>query len=122
MSNIDDQVKTLSDNLNLNTDQQSKVRSILMDQHEQAMALVQDNSTSREDKVAKIHSLRASTIAKVRGLLNTDQQTKFDAMVQQQDDHIKQRQDQGGTGSPSGTSPSSTSPANTPPTGSKPPR
>lgn len=137
MSNIDDQVKVLSDSLNLNADQQSKVRSILMDQHEQAMALIQDNSMAREEKIGKIHSLRASTITKVRELLNADQKTKFDQMVQQQDERIHQQQGQSGTtgaapgntspgsNSPSSTSPSTapaTPPASNPPSGTKPPR
>lgn len=133
MSNIDDQVKVLSDSLNLNADQQSKVRSILMDQHEQAMALIQDNSMAREEKIGKIHNLRATTITKVRELLNADQKTKFDQMVQQQDDRIRQQQGQSGaTGntSPGNSSPSSTSPstapnnppASNPPSGVKPPQ
>lgn len=135
MSNIDDQVKVLSDSLNLNADQQSKVRSILMDQHEQAMALIQDNSMAREEKIEKIHSLRAGTITKVRELLNADQKTKFDQMVQQQDDRIRQQQGQSGTtgntapgntspssNSPGSTSPSTAPPASNPPSGTKPPR
>src|SRR5215471_162917 len=66
MPNIDNQVKMLSDQLNLTSDQQSKVRVILVDQHEQAMGVIKDNALSREDKLAKIHSLREGTIAKVR--------------------------------------------------------
>ncbi|HEY6251234.1 MAG TPA: hypothetical protein VI685_14850, partial [Candidatus Angelobacter sp.] len=42
-SNIDDQVKILSSELNLTADQQDKVKSILTDQHQQAMSVVQDN-------------------------------------------------------------------------------
>lgn len=130
MSNIDDQVKVLSDSLNLSADQQSKVRSILMDQHEQAMALIQDNSMAREEKIEKIHSLRAGTITKVRELLNADQKTKFDQMVQQQDDRIRQQQGQSGTtgntspssNSPSTAPPASNPPASNPPSGAKPPR
>jgi vacuolar-type H+-ATPase subunit E/Vma4 len=111
MSNIDDQVKVLSDQLNLSPDQQSKVKSILTDQHDQAMALIQDNSMAREAKVEKIHSLRTSTISKVREVLKDDQKTKFDQMVQQQDEHLRQQQN--------GTS---NAPASTPPSGTKPPQ
>jgi hypothetical protein len=126
MSNTDDQVKALSDQLNLNADQQSKVRSILMDQHDQAMALIQDNSMARDAKLEKIHSLRASTISKVREVLKDDQKTKFDQMVQQQDEHIRQQQQSGSNASPGSTSPSnapaSNAPAGNPPSGAKPPR
>ena len=31
------------------------------------MAVVQDNSMAREDKIQKIHAIREDTIAKVRG-------------------------------------------------------
>jgi protein CpxP len=125
MPNIDNQVKTLSDQLNLTPDQQSKVRVILVDQHEQAMGVVKDNTLSREDKLAKIHSLREGTIAKVRQILTDEQKPKFDQLIQQQDERMRQR-DQGGNNTPPGTSsPSSTAPGSTapssPPPASNPP-
>jgi len=119
-SNIDNQVKVLADQLNLTPDQQSKVRVILVDQHEQAVGLIKDSALSREDKMAKIHSLREGTIAKVRQVLTDDQKPKFDQMIQQQDERIRQRE-QGGTTPPSGTSPSSTPPGSSTPPSSTPP-
>lgn len=125
-SNIDNQVQILASQLNLTPDQQSKVRVILVDQHEQAMGLVKDNSLSREDKMAKIHSLREGTIAKVRQVLTAEQKPKFDEMIQAQDERIRQRE-QGqtpnapGTTSPSSTPPGSTPPSGTPPSSSTPP-
>ena len=85
---IDEQVQHLSQQLNLNADQQSKVKSALEDQHNKAMDVVQDNTLAREDKISKIHALRENTIAKIRTTLNDDQQKKFDLMVQQ----MKQRE------------------------------
>lgn len=127
MSNVDEQVKVLSDQLNLSQDQQSKLKQILTDQHEQAMALIQDNSMDREAKMDKIHSLRSNTIAKVRDMLTAEQKPKFDAMVQQQDEriHERQQQDQGGnpaapSGAAPGSSPSSTSSGSTPPSTTSP--
>lgn len=111
-SNIDDQVKILSSELNLTADQQEKVKSILTDQHQQAMSVVQDNSISREDKLSKIHSLRETTISKVRQTLTPDQLPKFDQMIQ----NMNQRQE--GGSSPSGATP----PAGNPPTSSTPPQ
>jgi hypothetical protein len=81
---IDDQVRSLTDQLNLSVDQQAKVKTALEDQHSQAMTVVQDNSLAREDKIQKIHALREATISKVRTALNDDQKKKFDQMVQQQ--------------------------------------
>ncbi|HEY2390481.1 MAG TPA: hypothetical protein VGK22_04855 [Candidatus Angelobacter sp.] len=81
---IDDQVRSLSEQLNLSPDQQAKVKTALEDQHSQAMKVVQDNSLAREDKIQKIHTIRESTINTVRSALNEDQKKKFDQMVQQQ--------------------------------------
>lgn len=121
-SNIDDQVKILSSELNLTASQQDKVKSILTDQHQQAMSVVQDTSMSREDKLQKIHSLRETTISKVRQALTPDQQPKFDQMIE----NMNQRQGGGAppssTTPPAGTPPTSNMPSQNPPTGSKPPQ
>ena len=87
---IDDQVQSLAQQLNLSADQQAKVKTALEDQHTQAMNVVQDNSMSRDDKIQKIHTIRQGTIDKVRTALNDDQKKKFDALVQQQDQHMQQ--------------------------------
>jgi hypothetical protein len=91
---IDDQVQSLSQQLNLSADQQAKVKTALEDQHSQAMNIVQDNAMAREDKIQKIHAIREGTITKVRSTLNDDQKKKFDAMVQQQEQHVQQQQQQ----------------------------
>lgn len=115
-SNIDDQVQILTTELNLTPGQQEKVRTVLNDQHQQAMTVVQDNSMSREDKLSKIHSLRETTITKVRQVLTATQQPKFDEMIA----NMRQRQE--GGGSPGSTTPpASTPPATTPPPNSTPP-
>ena len=106
---IDAQVKILSDQLTLNTDQQTKAKTILLDQHSQAMNIVADNASSRDEKMQKIHALRESTISKVRSMLNDDQKQKFDQMVSAQDDRMRQQQ---GASPSSGSNPGSTSPSN----------
>jgi hypothetical protein len=92
---IDDQVATLAERLNLTSDQQTKVKSILEDQHQQAVAVVGDTSLSQNDKMQKIMGLREATISKVRSTLTSDdQKQKFDAMVQTQNDRMRERQQQ----------------------------
>ena len=81
---IDDQVKMLSQELSLTSDQQAKLKNILEDQHQQAMTFVNDNTMSRDDKIQKIRVLREATITKARGIMNDDQKKKLDAMLQQQ--------------------------------------
>jgi periplasmic protein CpxP/Spy len=114
MPTLDDQVKILADQLNLTGDQQTKVKGILVDQREQAMTLVRDPAMSNEDKLQKIQTLRETTIARVRGVLNDDQKPKFDQMVNQQNERMRQRQDQGGT-PPNAPPPSTRPPATTAP-------
>src|SRR6185437_5309458 len=47
---IDDQVRVLTQELNLSADQQTKIKSVLEDQHTQAMSIINDSSLAREDK------------------------------------------------------------------------
>jgi hypothetical protein len=90
---IDDQVQILAVQLNLTPDQQAKVKTVLEDQHTQAMAVVHDNSLAREDKIQKIHAIRENTIAKVRDTLTSDdQKQKFEQMLQGQDQRMHQQQ------------------------------
>jgi hypothetical protein len=113
---IDDQVRMLSQELNLTSDQQTKLKTILEDQHQQAMTFVNDNTMSRDDKIQKIRVLRESTITKARGIMNDDQKKKLDAMLQQQQQGAPHGQ-QGPSGqqSPSSQSPAGQPPASRPP-------
>lgn len=79
---IDDQVKVLTQELNLNDDQQGKIKTVLVDQRQQASTVIADNTLSRDDKVQKIRALREATIARVRGVLNDDQKKKLDQMLE----------------------------------------
>ncbi len=105
MPSIDEQVSMLTSQLSLTPDQQAKAKTILQDQHTQAMTVVNDNAMSRDDKMQKIHTIRTSTISNMRNMLNDDQKTKFDQMVQAQSDRMRQQQQ----GNSSNTTP------NTPP-------
>jgi protein CpxP len=85
MGNVDDHVKELSTKLNLTADQQTKVKAILEEHHQQMQAMMKDDSMSKEDKHAKMMSMHDSAHAKVRELLTDEQKTKFDAMVKDMD-------------------------------------
>ena len=92
---VDDQVSALTAALNLTNDQQAKVKSILVDQHQQALTFVGDNSLSRDQKLQKMRDLRQASIGKVRETLTTDEQkTKFDNMVQSQNQRIRESEQQ----------------------------
>jgi periplasmic protein CpxP/Spy len=79
------QVQHLTKELNLNSDQQSKVKSILEDQQKQMQSLRADTSMQQADKRSKFMDLRQSSSSQIRALLNADQQKKFDAMKQKRE-------------------------------------
>jgi hypothetical protein len=81
--NVDEQVKRLADRLNLNTDQQSKIRPILEDQRRQVESLRSDSSLSREDRMAKMRTIRESATSKIKDNLNDDQKKQYDEMRQE---------------------------------------
>jgi len=88
MGNVDDHVKELSTKLNLTADQQTKVKAILEEHHQQMQAMMKDDSMSKEDKHAKMQSMHDSVHTKVREILTDDQKTKFDAMVKDMESHM----------------------------------
>ncbi len=91
---MDAQVSALAQELSLNADQQTKVRTILEDQHGQAITIIQNDAMPRADKIQKIHALRSTTISRVRDVLTPEQKPKFDQMVSDQDQRMQQRQQQ----------------------------
>lgn len=94
-SNADAQVNSLASALNLTPDQQAKIKTILEDQHQQVVSLVNDNSMTQDAKMQKVHAIRQSTIEKVRGTLTSDEQkSKFDTMIQTQNQRIQEREQQ----------------------------
>jgi protein CpxP len=92
MPSVDDQLKNLTEKLGLTDDQQAKVKPILEDAHSQMATLMQDESMSREDKMAKGRSLRETTNGKIRDVLTDDQKKKFDEMQKEMQDRMRQRQ------------------------------
>ena len=91
MPSVDDQVKMMSDRLNLTPDQQTKIKPILEDQRTQAQALMKDESLSDDDRRNKMRTLRESTNSKIRDVLTDDQKKQFDEMQQQMRDRGRQQ-------------------------------
>jgi protein CpxP len=96
----DKQVKMLSEKLNLTKDQQTKVRSIFTDRQKQMQSLMQDQSTSREDKRAKFEQMRSDTDSQIRAVLTGDQQQKFDAMLKEREQRMSGRHQHDGQDQP----------------------
>jgi protein CpxP len=80
MMTADDQMKELTQRLNLTSDQQAKIKPIVEDTHQQMQTIMKDDSLSREDKMAKIRTLHESAHAKLSDILTDEQKKKLSAM------------------------------------------
>lgn len=70
----------LTKELNLTSDQQTKIKTILDDQQKQVQTLRDDTSVSQQDRMSKMRDIHKSTMDQIRAQLTADQQTKFDEM------------------------------------------
>jgi periplasmic protein CpxP/Spy len=95
MGNVDDHVKELTTKLNLTADQQTKVKAILEENHQQMQTIMNDKSLSMDDKHAKMKSMHDSVHSKVRDILTDEQKPKFDAMVKDMENHMNEMHGKG---------------------------
>jgi len=82
-------VAMLAKQLNLSKDQQSKVQDILKAQQSQMESLRADSSVSHEDRRSKMMELHKSTNDQIRGLLDPDQQKKWDEMQSRREERMQ---------------------------------
>jgi protein CpxP len=94
------QLEGMTKRYNLSADQQTQLKPILASQQQQMQALRGDSSLSREDRMAKMQSIRADTKTKIEAVLNDDQKKQFEADQQR----MQQQRMQGG-GGPGGGGP-----------------
>ena len=70
----------LTKHLNLTSDQQTKVLDILKSEQSQMESLRSDSSTSQDDRRSKMMDIRKGSNDQIRGLLDSNQQKKWDEM------------------------------------------
>lgn len=70
----------LTKKLNLNADQQTKVREIFKSAQSQMQSLRSDSSMSRDDRRTKMMDIHKASGDQVRALLDSPQQKKWDEM------------------------------------------
>ncbi len=70
----------LSKQLKLNSDQQAKVLDILKSQQSQMEGLRSDSSASQDDRRSKMMEIHKASDDQIRGVLDSNQQKKWDAM------------------------------------------
>ena len=101
----------LAERLKLTDDQKPKVKEILANEREQMRDLWQNQDLSREDRMAKMKTIRDDTSTKLKGVLTPDQFQKWQDMRPMMGGprHRPGGADsnQGGTNAPAGTPPGS---------------
>jgi protein CpxP len=88
----------LTKKLKLTSDQQTKVQDALQSEHSQMESLHQDSSLSQQDRHTKMMEIHKSTDGQIRGLLDADQQKKWDEMKAKREQRMQNRE--GGSAPP----------------------
>jgi Spy/CpxP family protein refolding chaperone len=86
----DEQLARMTKELNLTSDQAAQIKPVLVDRRQQMQTLRQDQSTSREDKMAKMKSLREDSNTRIEAVLNDTQKQQFEAMLAKQQHRMQQ--------------------------------
>jgi Spy/CpxP family protein refolding chaperone len=78
----DDQLKILTIKLDLTDDQQAKIKAILQGLHDATVKISQDQSLSREERLASVRPLRYKAHDQIREILNDEQKKKLEQYMQ----------------------------------------
>lgn len=76
--------------LNLTDQQKAQIKPILENEHKSMMALRQDTSLSRQERMSKFMALHKETMSKIQPILTSEQQTKLQKMEQRREERMKQ--------------------------------
>jgi hypothetical protein len=94
----DQQLVSMTKRYNLSADQQSQIKPILVSQQHQMEALRGNSLLSREDRMAKMQSVRSDSNTKIEAILNDDQKKQFEQDQQHMQERMQQRGQGGGPG------------------------
>jgi periplasmic protein CpxP/Spy len=86
------QLERMTRELNLTSDQQEKIKPLLVERQQKMQALMDNQSLSREDRRAQMRTIMDGTNNSIKANLNDDQKQKFEEM--------RQRMRRGGPGVP----------------------
>jgi Spy/CpxP family protein refolding chaperone len=86
------QLERMTRELNLTSDQQEKIKPLLVERQQKMQALMENQSLSQEDRRAQMRTIAEGTNNSIKANLNDDQKQKFDSM--------RQRMRRGGPGGP----------------------
>jgi Spy/CpxP family protein refolding chaperone len=75
---VEEQLKVLSEKLDLTRDQRAKIQPFLQELHKATERIVEDKSLSHEERLAQVRPWRYEADKKIRAVLNDDQKRKLD--------------------------------------------
>jgi hypothetical protein len=78
---IDDRVKVLAKNLDLNEAQQSAVKKILEQRQQETLRLRLDPSITGSARIDRFRALQEGTVQRIRAVLNEEQRKKYDPLA-----------------------------------------
>ena len=76
----DRQLQRRTRELNLTSDQQDKIKPLLVERQQKMQALMQDQSAAPEDRRTQAHTIMEGTNNSIKAVLNDDQKQKFESM------------------------------------------
>ena len=82
LPDVGDQLKVLTQKLDLSVDQQPKVKTILQELHDASLRLMQGESMPQDELLNKVRPLRLNADKKIREILTNDQKKKLDQYLQ----------------------------------------
>jgi hypothetical protein len=91
MMDLDEQLARMTTRYSLTTEQQDQVKHILVSQQHQIQGLREDTSLSREDRMAKMQTIRSDSNAKIKAGLNDDQKQQFEQDQLRMQKRVQQR-------------------------------
>ena len=95
MMNPDAQLRHLTKELDLTSDQQNQIKPILQNQDQQAQQIWQDQSLSQADRHSKMKAIHDDSRTKIEAVLNDTQKQKYEALQAKMQEHMHQHMQEG---------------------------
>jgi hypothetical protein len=78
---LDDRIKVLAKNLELNEAQQSAVKKILEQRQQETLQIRLDPSITGSARIDRLRALQEKTVERIRAVLNEEQKKKYDPLA-----------------------------------------
>jgi Spy/CpxP family protein refolding chaperone len=82
LPDIGNQLKVLTEKLDLTADQQPRIKAIIQELHDATQKIMQDKTISRDQLLIKVRPLRMNANSKMREILSDEQKKKLDQYLQ----------------------------------------